>query len=40
VASQGGHQGQKEDTNETRGGIGKAESSEFHDVLLVRMVRE
>src|SRR5262245_5952540 len=37
VASQGRRQCQKEDTNETRSETGKAESSEFHNVLLVRI---
>src|SRR5690242_952847 len=37
VASQGGHECKKEDTNETCRETGTAESSEFHDVLLVRI---
>jgi hypothetical protein len=36
-ASQCRYQCQNEDTNETRGGRHKAESREFHDVLLVRI---
>jgi hypothetical protein len=36
-ASHGCHQCDEEDTNETRGGRHKAESREFHDVLLVRI---
>jgi hypothetical protein len=34
IASQGGHQCHNEDTNQTGGGTGTAESSEVHDVLL------